>query len=341
MKLYKIKLNPDNPRFIKDDKFEKLVASIKDFPKMMSLRPIIVNKDFMILGGNMRYRALEVAGYKDVPDEWVKIADKLTPDEEKRFIIEDNMELGRWDLEVLGNDWSDFPLKDWGIDFDAWVPQNKTDDPVLEMADVEKLKPNPRKYREHPEDQINHLVQSIKQHGIYRNIVVAKGGVILDGHALVEAAKKSGMKRVPVMRLNIEPDSPEALKILISNNEMTKFAESDDRKLTEILRELKEKNPDGLEGTGFNEMQLANLVMVTRPAGEIGDINEAAEWIGMPEFEAIKNILKVHVSFETEEDRQKFMKSIGATVINKAVGSIWCIWYPEKKRDDINSIEFK
>lgn len=116
MKLSALKLNPNNPRFIKDDKFEKLVASIKDFPKMMELRPIVVNKDMVILGGNMRFRALQQAGYTEIEDSWVKIADKLTPEEEKRFIVEDNVAFGEWDFEILGNNFDYKELLDWGFD---------------------------------------------------------------------------------------------------------------------------------------------------------------------------------------------------------------------------------
>jgi ParB-like chromosome segregation protein Spo0J len=116
VKLSALKLNPNNPRFIKDDKFEKLVASIKDFPKMMELRPIVVNKDMVILGGNMRFRALQQAGYTEIEDSWVKIADKLTPEEEKRFIVEDNVAFGEWDFEILGNNFDYKELLDWGFD---------------------------------------------------------------------------------------------------------------------------------------------------------------------------------------------------------------------------------
>ena len=80
VKLSTIKPNPNNPRIIKDEKFEKLVKSIKDFPKMMELRPMIINKDNIVLGGNMRLKALKELGYKEVPDEWVKRAEDLTED---------------------------------------------------------------------------------------------------------------------------------------------------------------------------------------------------------------------------------------------------------------------
>jgi hypothetical protein len=116
MKLSDIHVNPDNPRLIKDDKFKKLVASIKDFPKMMSLRPIVVDDTMTILGGNMRYKALQEAGYTEIDDSWVKIAKELTDAEKKRFVIEDNMPFGEWDYELLANNWNFEDLLNWGFD---------------------------------------------------------------------------------------------------------------------------------------------------------------------------------------------------------------------------------
>ena len=117
VKLSTIKPNPNNPRIIKDEKFEKLVKSIKDFPKMMELRPMIINKDNIVLGGNMRLKALKELGYKEVPDEWVKRAEDLTEDEQRRFIIKDNVGFGEHDWEMLATEWDSDELSDWGLDF--------------------------------------------------------------------------------------------------------------------------------------------------------------------------------------------------------------------------------
>lgn len=100
MKLNAIRLNDKNPRLIKDDQFKKLVASIKDFPAMMELRPIVVNSEMKILGGNMRWRACKELGMTEIPDSWVRIADKLTEEEQRRFIIEDNVPFGEWDWDT-------------------------------------------------------------------------------------------------------------------------------------------------------------------------------------------------------------------------------------------------
>ena len=113
VKISDIKPNPNNPRQIKDDKFIKLVNSIKEFPDMLDLRPIVVNKDMVVLGGNMRLKACKDAGLKEVP---IIIADKLTPEQEKEFIIKDNVSGGEWDWGMLANEWNSEDLDDWGVD---------------------------------------------------------------------------------------------------------------------------------------------------------------------------------------------------------------------------------
>ena len=120
MKLSKIKSNPNNPRVIKDDKFQKLVKSIQEFPKMMALRPMIINSDNIVLGGNMRLKALKECGYKDIPDEWVKRADELTEEEQRRFIIADNVGFGEHDWEALKAEWDVEELAEWGLDLPTW-----------------------------------------------------------------------------------------------------------------------------------------------------------------------------------------------------------------------------
>ena len=116
MKLSEIKSNPNNPRVIKDHKFEKLKKSISEFPKMMELRPMVINEDNIVLGGNMRLKALKDLGYKEVPEEWVKRASDLTEEETRRFIIADNVGFGEHDWDLLANEWNTEELEDWGLD---------------------------------------------------------------------------------------------------------------------------------------------------------------------------------------------------------------------------------
>jgi len=117
LKISDIKANPNNPRIIKDDKFAKLVQSIKDFPEMMDIRPIVVNKDMIILWGNMRYKACKEAWMKEIP---VIIADNLTEEQEKEFLIKDNVSGGEWDWDRLANEWNQDELSVWWLDVPEW-----------------------------------------------------------------------------------------------------------------------------------------------------------------------------------------------------------------------------
>jgi len=113
VKISEVKNNPNNPRTIKDDKFQKLVQSIKDFPKMLEIRPIVVNDDMIVLGGNMRLKACKEAGLKEVT---IIKASELTEDEQKQFIIKDNVGFGEWDWEMLNSEWNSEELEAWGLD---------------------------------------------------------------------------------------------------------------------------------------------------------------------------------------------------------------------------------
>ena len=127
MKLSDIKANTNNPRLIKDDKFKKLVESVKDFPEMLELRPIVVNKNMIILWGNMRHRAAIEAGLKEIP---VIVADNLTEEQEREFLIKDNVSGGEWDWDILANEWDKDELEEWGLDvqFETVEPEAEEDD---------------------------------------------------------------------------------------------------------------------------------------------------------------------------------------------------------------------
>jgi len=112
VKISKVKNNPNNPRLLKDDKFEKLVKSIKEFPEMMRIRPIVVNEDMIVLGGNMRLRACKDAGLKEVP---IIKASELTEEQQREFIIKDNVGYGEWDWDLIANEWNAEQLDDWGL----------------------------------------------------------------------------------------------------------------------------------------------------------------------------------------------------------------------------------
>ncbi len=218
------------------------------------------------------------------------------------------------------------------------TPEHSTQiDFSLEAVAIAELRSHPRNYRAHPEDQIDHLVESIREHGLYRNVVIAREGTILAGHGVVQAVRKMGLEQVPVIRLDVAPNEPRALKVLAGDNEIGHLGEIDDRALSEILKEIKDTDIDGLLGTGYDEMMLANLVFITRPAGEIRDFNEAAEWVGMPEYDAIPGDWKIIVSFRNEKDRADFATLLGLRFTDKTRS----IWWPPKEIDDVSSIRFE
>jgi hypothetical protein len=133
VKIAEVKPNPNNPRLIKDDKFKKLVKSIQDFPDMLNVRPIVVNKDMIVLGGNMRLKAIKEAGHTEVA---VEIVD-WTEVQQKEFIIKDNASFGEWDWSDLANNWDAEELTDWGLDIPNFNIEGFTDkNKELSLDDV-------------------------------------------------------------------------------------------------------------------------------------------------------------------------------------------------------------
>jgi ParB-like chromosome segregation protein Spo0J len=118
MLIQEIKSNPNNPRIIKDHKFKQLVKSIQDFPQMLELRPIVIDENNMVLGGNMRLKACLEAGLTDVP---VIHANNLTEEQKKEFIIKDNISFGEHDWDILANEWNILELDEWGLDIPAFA----------------------------------------------------------------------------------------------------------------------------------------------------------------------------------------------------------------------------
>jgi DNA modification methylase len=136
IKLSDLKPNTNNPRFIRDEKFKKLVKSIQEFPQMLQLRPIIVDADYTILGGNMRYMACKDLRIKEVP---VIIADELTEEQALEFIIKDNVGFGEWDWDTLANEWDAVQLVDWGLDlpFDTETELEAEEDDYTEPDNMQ------------------------------------------------------------------------------------------------------------------------------------------------------------------------------------------------------------
>jgi len=221
---------------------------------------------------------------------------------------------------------------------------------LQEDVGLDDVRPHPRNYKKHPREQLEHLVESLRTYGMWRGIVVARDGTILAGHGVHEAARMAGLKRVRIVRFPLDPMSAAALKIVAIDNEVGRFGESDDRQMTEILREIKEQDPRGLLGTGLDEAMLAALVMVTRPASEIRGVDAAAEWAGMPGYDPTSNtnaLCRVIVNFDTEADRAAFIAQNGLIIhkrLNDATGvagKLFTTYWPPRPRDDIASLRFK
>ena len=137
VKISKVKGNPSNPRIIKNDKFKKLVKSIKEFPEMLKLRPIVVDEDFMVLGGNMRLKASKDAGLKEV---WIDIAEGLTEEQKKEFIVKDNVGFGEWEWDILANEWDSVQLADWGLDVWENLDDKEPEAGLIEDDEIPEVK---------------------------------------------------------------------------------------------------------------------------------------------------------------------------------------------------------
>jgi len=160
MKLSEIKPNPTNPRIIKDDKFQKLVTSIKEFPEMLEARPIVVNPDMIVLGGNMRLKAAKAAGLTEAP---VYVA-TWEESKAKQFIVKDNVGFGEWDWDILANEWDMYELEEWGLNFphpttlDFDVEEIKDFQSQDGAANIKMDLTIPRNIFEEAEEKINNVI---------------------------------------------------------------------------------------------------------------------------------------------------------------------------------------
>lgn len=213
---------------------------------------------------------------------------------------------------------------------------------VPESVAVDALQPHPRNYRVHPDDQLDHIARSIELHGFYRNVVVSRDGTILAGHGVVLAARRLGRETVPVYRVDVDADSIEARQLLAGDNEMSNLAVVDDRALSELLRELAVDDLANLLGTGFDELSLAALAMVTRPASELADLDEAGEWLGLPGFAKADETPTLLVKFDSDDDRRRFLEVIGYGVDRVSrIGGGHTIWWPDRPQNDLQALRFQ
>lgn len=193
VKIYKIKSNPNNPRLIKDDKFRKLVKSIKDFPEMLEKRPLICSTDeegnYIVLGGNMRLKASKEAGLKEMP---IILADDWSEEQRKEFIIKDNVGFGEWDWDDLANEWDLEDLQDWGLD----LPGDLTFEELEAEEDENNLmQKNTFNLSDEQSEQIYNAIADIKKTDEYKYCETF-GNTDLNGNALYLIITQWQMKKI-------------------------------------------------------------------------------------------------------------------------------------------------
>jgi hypothetical protein len=162
----KVRPNSDNPRYIKDEKFKKLVQSLRDFPEMANVRPIVVNKEMVVLGGNMRLKAMQEAGWSEVP---VKIVD-WSEEKQREFIIKDNVGFGEWDWDELANTWNAEELTEWGLD--VWQATDVNLDDFFEENNEQEKEGMFKIVLEYTEEDYNKVIEAFSNVGDNKENVV-------------------------------------------------------------------------------------------------------------------------------------------------------------------------
>lgn len=342
VKIAQLKLDPDNVRKHDARSIDAIARSLSEFGQR---KPVVIDSTGTVITGNGTVQSAESLGWKEV--QAVRIPDDWSAEKIKAFAIADNRtsELSEFDTAKLLEQLTDLE------DVEAvGFTQDELND-LIEFREnpfktvrmnVSDLKPHPENYQLHPDNQLEQIMESIRQHGFYRNIVIANDNTILAGHGVVQAVKKMGKKRVPVIKLELDSTDPKAYKVMTSDNEINNLAKVNDRALTDLLKNLLEIEGNGaLMGTGFDENQLAALAFTSRPASELQDQDAVAEWVGMADWEQKPEYPELSIKFDDEQSRQDFMEMIGATIINKKFGRVWSIWYPERSREDLINLKFE
>lgn len=169
VKIEKIKENPDNPRYIRDENFKKLVKSIQEFPEMLAVRKLVVNKDMYVLGGNMRLKALKEAGVKEIE---VEVVD-WNEEKQREFIVKDNLGYGEWNFEMLANEWDAESLEDWGLRIPGFDTMDNLEE-LFKMDEPEEKEESFKITLEYTEDDYNSVLEAFKKHSGSREEIVAR-----------------------------------------------------------------------------------------------------------------------------------------------------------------------
>lgn len=342
-----LRTHPRNPR---RGNVEAIEASLSRFGQYV---PLLVQAGTgYVLAGNHRLEAARRLGWEEIDAVYRECSDE----EALEILLADNRtsERGATDVDALLAALEDLAppaLEPLGFPEDhlADLREEAAHPFRTERVNVADLRPHPRNYQEHPEDQLAEIARSLDLHGFYRNIVIARDGTILAGHGVVAAARSAGRTRVPVIRLDLAPDDPRALRVLTADNEIGRLAVRDDRALTELLRGIMEADGD-LLGTGYTEERLAALVYVTRPQSEVRDLDAAAEWVGMPAFAPEDPwpwalVIRTATPEQREEvcrilGIERPTKMIGKTEDGKGPARHWTARWPWSPREDLAALRF-
>lgn len=213
---------------------------------------------------------------------------------------------------------------------------------TLELLPLADLRPHAQNDGTHPPEEMAHLKQSLTEHGVYRNVVVAQDGTILAGHGVVQAARELGHTHIAGKRLAYGPDDPQALKVLVGDNHIARLRMQDDAQLLALLEELGRDDPLALLGTGFDEASLAALAeaqgMLRAPGVQTGENDPAAEWVGMPDFHQEDQLAwkRLIVNFASLEDLNSF-----ATLIEQSLtDQTRSIWYPYQAPEHLQQYRY-
>ena len=322
MDISELKPDPANPRERTTPNRVTLAKSLEQFGLA---RSIVLDADNTVIAGNGTVEAAIAAGKTRVivvdvrGDELVAVRrSDWTADQARAYAVADNRssELSRWDIGNLDDSLAALaelgrePI-DLGFTATDLAALHDTTSIPTRPVDPAALTPHPRNYREHPDAQVAQLAESIKQHGIFKNVVVCRGGVILAGHGVVRASLSLGLKTIPAVVLDVEPDSAEAIRVIVADNELSTGAVDDDRALVALLKEI--EGTGGLYGTGFDDKMLAALDFVTRPPDRLTPKDQSA-WEGMPDYGDEKSADKLIVTFEGEGARESFAARLGVSL---------------------------
>ena len=322
--LKEVKPYSKNSRNHNEAQLKSLCAAIREYG---FTNPILIDESKTIIAGHGRYEAAKRLRLETIPTITIS---HLSPEQQRAYVIADNKlsDMSTWDNENLISELADLASYQESLDdnLKGFFDQSSFNPYKVQEVDVALLKPHPRNYREHPQQQIEHLAGSIAEYGFYRNVIVAKDYTILAGHGLTQAAIFAKIKTVPILKLQIDPSSTKALKLLAIDNEVDHLGDTDMRQLSEILKDILKE--DDLFGTGYDEAKLQNLLTVSRSKQEVESYLPESDWGDLVDFEKTDRNPKIVVNFENETDRQDFINALGISLSDKAKA----MWWPMKER---------